>query len=160
MPIVFAESRQLAEEWTYRYLAAAHAWAETEAAVVTRLGIPVQATETSTAPDVASPSTAEVRAWARSTGITVPRPRLAPPRHLGSLARRPPVVTTPAHHKITNTPRFVRLLSRLLTQRGPFERCGALDPLGRPVVACYGHGGAGVTMSWGCADEVAALIAD
>lgn len=39
------------------------------------------------------------------------------------------------------------------------ERCDDLDPAGRPVVACYGHGGAGVTMSWGCADEVAGLLA-
>lgn len=38
------------------------------------------------------------------------------------------------------------------------ERCDALDPAGRPVVACYGHGGAGVTMSWGCADEVTGLL--
>ena len=30
VPIVFCETRQLAEEWTYRFLAAAHAWAETE----------------------------------------------------------------------------------------------------------------------------------
>ncbi|MDQ4037954.1 MAG: FAD-binding oxidoreductase [Actinomycetota bacterium] len=38
------------------------------------------------------------------------------------------------------------------------ERCDELDPAGRPVVACYGHGGAGVTMSWGCADEVSTLL--
>lgn len=29
---------------------------------------------------------------------------------------------------------------------------------GARVIHCYGHGGAGVTLSWGCADEVLALV--
>jgi D-amino-acid oxidase len=28
---------------------------------------------------------------------------------------------------------------------------------GRPLIACYGHGGAGVTLSWGCAHDVVSL---
>ena len=29
---------------------------------------------------------------------------------------------------------------------------------GRPLVHDYGHGGSGFTLSWGCADDVAALV--
>ena len=37
VPVVFCETRQLAEEWTYRFLAAAHAWAITEHAALQRI---------------------------------------------------------------------------------------------------------------------------
>jgi D-amino-acid oxidase len=40
----------------------------------------------------------------------------------------------------------------------PTVRLERIDDGGRPVIACYGHGGAGVTMSWGCAADVAGLV--
>lgn len=40
----------------------------------------------------------------------------------------------------------------------PVRPAVRLERRGR-VIHCYGHGGAGVTLSWGCADEVAALAA-
>jgi D-amino-acid oxidase len=39
----------------------------------------------------------------------------------------------------------------------PVRPAVRLERVGR-VVHCYGHGGAGVTLSWGVADEVAALV--
>lgn len=70
IPIVFCETRKLAEEWTYRYLAAAHHWAAAEAATVARIGVGESGAVGGPArPD---PSTAEVRAWARSNGLDVP----------------------------------------------------------------------------------------
>ncbi|GAB7002562.1 hypothetical protein JCM18899A_00330 [Nocardioides sp. AN3] len=78
--IVFCETRPLAEEWTYRFLAASRVWAETETAAVERIPtLELAATELHSAPDAPEPSTAEVRAWARAAGLAVPdRGRLRP----------------------------------------------------------------------------------
>ncbi|MFP5334187.1 MAG: ERCC4 domain-containing protein [Actinomycetes bacterium] len=77
VPVVFCETRSLAEEWTYRYLAAAHQWAASEPAVLAVTGLdddPLAA-----APSSPEPSTAEVRAWAVAAGIAVSdRGRLRP----------------------------------------------------------------------------------
>jgi hypothetical protein len=78
VPIVFCETRQLAEEWTYRFLAAAHAWAITEHAALQRIS-PTMLTDLGHAAAAPGPSTAEVRAWALAAGLPVPdRGRLRP----------------------------------------------------------------------------------
>ena len=77
IPLVFCETRKLAEEWTYRYLAAAHAWAEAEHPTLLRIGTGEDGT--AAAPSEPEPSTAEIRAWARANGLAVPdRGRLRP----------------------------------------------------------------------------------
>lgn len=77
VPIVFCGSRQLAEEYTYRYLAAARVWAEAEPASAGRTG--TADAETTDAPPAPGPTTAEVRRWAIAAGFTVPpRGRLRP----------------------------------------------------------------------------------
>ena len=84
MPIVFCETRQLAEEWTYRFLAAARAWAETEEDALGRImptaGEPATGEpDLDHAPPAPAPTTAEVRAWARGQGLPVPdRGKLRP----------------------------------------------------------------------------------
>jgi hypothetical protein len=89
VPIVFCETRQLAEEWTYRFLAAARAWAETEEDALGRImpaagesaaGEPAAGQPgLDQAPAAPGPSTAEVRAWARAQGLPVPdRGKLRP----------------------------------------------------------------------------------
>jgi D-amino-acid oxidase len=40
----------------------------------------------------------------------------------------------------------------------PSVRCESVRTGDRNVIHCYGHGGSGVTLSWGCADEVLALV--
>lgn len=75
VPIVFCETRKLAEEWTYRYLAAAHAWATEEGLIAERLGTEPEAA----GPSEPEPNARELRAWARAQGIAVAdRGRLRP----------------------------------------------------------------------------------
>lgn len=80
---MFCETRELAEEWTYRWLAAAHTWANDEHAALTRIGATADLDGTTEArPQPLAPTTAEIRAWARATGLTVPdRGRLRPKIH-------------------------------------------------------------------------------
>ena len=40
----------------------------------------------------------------------------------------------------------------------PAVRCEAVQTGAQRIIHCYGHGGAGVTLSWGCADEVVELV--
>jgi hypothetical protein len=67
VPIVHCDSRKLAEQWTYRFLAAAYEWAHDEPAVQARIG----GSEVLDGPPAPSPSSAELRAWARANGIAV-----------------------------------------------------------------------------------------
>jgi hypothetical protein len=78
--IAFCENRQLAEEWTYRFLAAAHAWAITEDAALQRISpLRIRRHRPPSGSRSPGPSTAEVRAWAREVGLPVPdRGRLRP----------------------------------------------------------------------------------
>lgn len=81
IPILFGENRKLSEEWTYRYLAAAHAWAESEGPALARMGTGQDADVRDEAV-LPTPSTTEVRTWARTQGLTVSdRGRLRPEIH-------------------------------------------------------------------------------
>ena len=73
VPIVFGETRTLAEEWTYRYLAAGLAEL-TQQAAADDVDLP-----TAGPLPKAEPTTREVRTWARAQGLSVPdRGRLRP----------------------------------------------------------------------------------
>ena len=67
VPIFFAETRPLAEEWTYRYLAAAAAESAADERVLVRLKGLVEPAPLAPAP----PTNAEVRAWAIEQGLPV-----------------------------------------------------------------------------------------
>jgi hypothetical protein len=70
VPIVYCENRKLAEEWTYRYLAAARTWARDEPAALARIGTN-EASTIAAGPVAPTPSSAELRAWARANGLAV-----------------------------------------------------------------------------------------
>jgi ERCC4-type nuclease len=94
VPIVFCENRKLAEEWIYRYLAAAQLWAETEGLARARMGIHDE--HDTSAPPGPEPSAAEVRTWARSTGLAVTdRGRLRPEIHQAWRDAHSPQTATP-----------------------------------------------------------------
>ncbi|APH03032.1 hypothetical protein ASJ30_06135 [Janibacter indicus] len=67
VPIIFAENRQLAQEWTYRFLAAARE--EVRMGESTAAAISTMAAGNPVPPAAASPQ--EIRAWAREHGWTV-----------------------------------------------------------------------------------------
>lgn len=96
VPIVFAENRQLAQEWTYRFFGAAIAHRVDDAAGAARFDAlptagPLPAPE---APAVTATTAAEVRAWAAASGLEVgDRGRLRPEiweAHRAALAQPPP----------------------------------------------------------------------
>ena len=75
VPILFCETRLLAQEWTYRFLGAALVHAANDVAGGRLEGL---LPEPGPVPEP-KPATAEVRAWARRTGIDVPaKGRLRP----------------------------------------------------------------------------------
>ena len=101
VPIVFLETRALAEEWTFRFLAAARVWAETEALATHRVELVLTSADADADADGELPArhghtasseppartgasaarvpASEVRAWALSRGLAVAdRGRLPP----------------------------------------------------------------------------------
>lgn len=76
---MFCETRKLAEEWVYRYLAAALVWAEPQATALPAAAAPRVDAAAGAAGDGDQPSPADVRNWARLNGIEVSdRGRLRP----------------------------------------------------------------------------------
>lgn len=69
IPIVFCETRSLAEEWTYRYLAAAHVWASAENAAIERIGAHTLPERLDS--NRGGAPAAEIRAWAHSRGLPI-----------------------------------------------------------------------------------------
>lgn len=67
VPLVFCETRKLAQEWVYRFLGAAHRAAEADAGGLSAVEALAGAPELDPPP----PTPAEIRAWARANGYAV-----------------------------------------------------------------------------------------
>ena len=108
VPIVFSETRQLAEEWTYRYLAAAHAWASTETrprrTEQRRLG---QTGDGNGSRRAGADNQRSPRMGTRQRNHRA-RSWPASPRHLASMARRPATVTIPSATRSRKQPDSLR----------------------------------------------------
>ncbi|HZM79828.1 MAG TPA: histone-like nucleoid-structuring protein Lsr2 [Candidatus Limnocylindrales bacterium] len=79
VPIVFCETRKLAEEWVYRYLAAAHIWHDHDRDDQADLPVTPPGATSRDSQTTPMSTTAQIRAWARSQGLAVPdRGRLRP----------------------------------------------------------------------------------
>lgn len=70
VPIIQCENRKTAEEWTYRFLAAAYAWARDDPAAAARIGTNEESPAMA-GPPAPAPSSAELRSWARGNGLYV-----------------------------------------------------------------------------------------
>jgi ERCC4 domain len=70
VPIVFAETRTLAEQWIYRYLRTAYQWTLNEKTGLDRIG--VGTSQVSSAPVLSWPATEQARTWARQVGLDTP----------------------------------------------------------------------------------------
>ncbi len=94
--------------------------------------------------DIVVGGTEEEGGWDRSFDAAAGKEMLARARDLVPAIRRAQVLGTRVG----------------LRPARPQVRLEAEERDGRRVVHCYGHGGAGATLSWGCADEVADLVGD
>lgn len=97
VPIVFCETRQLAEEWTYRYLAAAHHWFQAEDAARAPHHIDGAGTDRRCG-RLGCPRTVHCRGSCVGTwcGNRRAGPWQAPSGSPGGVAQRPPEIATAA----------------------------------------------------------------
>ena len=94
--------------------------------------------------DIVVGGTEEEGSWDRAFDAAAGKEMLARARELVPAIRRAQVLGTRVG----------------LRPARPQVRLESEDRDQQRVVHCYGHGGAGVTLAWGCADEVADLVGD